>query len=280
VKHRIGIMQGRLSPRPPGKLQAFPWQSWQAEFDSAAHLGFDHIEWIFEVERAFENPIWTAEGRRAIQAVVAASGVRVRSVCADYFMVRRLAGDGEAQVRDNVGVLCELIEKASELGVERMLLPLLETSAVSTPELEAEVSESLRRAAPKAAEHGIVLGLEMEIAGREYAKLIDGVAHPNVRAYYDVGNSTAQGFDVASDVEPLLTHLFAVHVKDRKYAGGSQILGQGDTNFSGFFRRLQRAGFGGDFLLQHFFEKEPEVTAARALAFVRDGLLRASEAAA
>ena len=35
---RIGFMQGRLSPLVDGKIQAFPWDHWQAEFPEAERL--------------------------------------------------------------------------------------------------------------------------------------------------------------------------------------------------------------------------------------------------
>ena len=40
----IGIMQGRLSPPPPARLQAFPWRSWAREFEYASGCGFDGDE--------------------------------------------------------------------------------------------------------------------------------------------------------------------------------------------------------------------------------------------
>ena len=280
MAHRIGIMQGRLSPRPPGKLQAFPSASWRQEFDTARELGFDQIEWIFEADRAGENPIASSAGRSAIRRAVLETGVCVRSVCADYFMVHRLAGDGAEAVRANVEVLVRLIEQARELGAERILLPLLETAAVDTPELQAEVVASLESAAPRAAEAGVVLGLEMEIPGRDYAALIARVDHPSVRAYYDAGNSTAQGFDIGDDVVPLLSRLFAVHVKDRKRGGGSVPLGSGDANYPGFFAALSRSGFSGDFVLQHFFDGDPVGSARASLDFVRQRLVAAAESAA
>src|SRR5687768_6794672 len=86
---RIGVMQGRLSPRPPEKLQAFPWSSYAAEFPKAARLGLHSIEWIFEAPRFEENPLWTEAGREEILSLIEDSGVRVQSVCADYFMVHR-----------------------------------------------------------------------------------------------------------------------------------------------------------------------------------------------
>lgn len=266
---RIGVMQGRLSPRPAGKLQEFPRAHYAEEFPKAARLGFHSIEWIFEAPGFETNPIWTAAGREEIRGLIAESGVRVQSVCADYFMVRRLAGEAAAALGENRDALSELIVAAHAVGADRILLPLLETSAVDTPELAREVVESLKHVAPVAERYGVTLGLEMEIAGVEYARLIESVASPQVRAYYDTGNSTAQGFDIAEDIVPLLPLLHAVHIKDRVRGGGSQPLGTGDTNFQGFFPRLFRAGFHGDFVLQHYFEQAPELEAERSLTFVQ-----------
>ena len=118
----------------------------------------------------------------------------------------------------------------------------------------------------------------MEIPGEQYAAVIRGVGHPRVRAYYDCGNSTAQGFDIAQDVVPLLPLLEAVHLKDRVVNGTSQPFGRGAANFAGFFAVLAEAGYKGDFLTQHYFDAEPELSAAHSLGFVRDQL-RARRAA-
>ncbi|RYZ09459.1 MAG: sugar phosphate isomerase/epimerase [Myxococcales bacterium] len=265
---RVGVMQGRLSPRPPGKLQEFPWRSYAEEFPKAARLGLHSIEWIFEAPRHEENPIWTEAGREEIRGLIAATGVRVQSVCADYFMVHRLAGESPAALAHHRDVLADLIVAAHSVGADRILIPLLETSAVDTPELKREVALSLRSAVPMAERYGVTLGLEMEIPGHEYAKVIESVGSAQVRAYYDTGNSTAQGLDIAQDIEPLLPLLHAVHIKDRVRGGGSKPLGTGDTNFQHFFPRLMRAGFKGDFVLQHYFEAQPELEAERSLSFV------------
>jgi sugar phosphate isomerase/epimerase len=63
--------------------------------------------------------------------------------------------------------------------------------------------------------------------------------------------------------------LHAVHVKDRVKGGGSRPLGTGDANFQGFFPALLRAGFRGDFVLQHYFEHQPELETERGLSFVQ-----------
>ena len=35
MKPKIGFMQGRLSSKVNGKIQAFPWESWKEEFEIA-----------------------------------------------------------------------------------------------------------------------------------------------------------------------------------------------------------------------------------------------------
>jgi len=277
---RIGVIQGRLSPRPPGKLQEFPWQSYAAEFPKARRLGLHSIEWIFEAARYQENPLWTDAGREEIRTLIADSGVRVQSVCADYFMIHRLAGEDAAELERNRDVLAELIVAAHAIGADRILVPLLETSAVDAPELEREVVLSLRGAAPVAERYGVTLGLEMEIPGSEYAELVHSVGSAHVRAYYDTGNCTAQGADIAQDILPVLPVLHAVHIKDRVRGGGSMQLDSGDTNFCGFFPALLRASFRGDFVLQHYFEHDPEREAEQSLSFVQRMLQDAKAEAA
>jgi L-ribulose-5-phosphate 3-epimerase len=271
-EHRVGVMQGRLSPRPEHRLQAFPHQSWPEEFARAKRLGFSYLEWIYEAERARENPIASVAGRAAIRACIAESGLPVGSVCGDYFMIHRLSGGTAQARRENAQALSELVRWTRELGATRILLPLLETSAVDTAELKQQVSESIRLVCPALDAHDVTLGLEMEIPGHEYAALIRGIGHERVAAYYDCGNSTAQGLNVETDIVPLLPLLAAVHLKDRVKFGTSRPFGRGDTNFSGLFRVLDRAGFSGDFLTQHYFDADPKAAAAHSLAFVRDQL--------
>jgi len=278
AEQRVGVMQGRLSPRPSNRLQAFPHQTWPEEFAQAKRLGFSYLEWIYEAERAQENPIASSAGRAAIVACAKTSGLPVGSVCADYFMIHRLAG-GSAQARaEHATALSELVRWTHELGATRILLPLLETSAVGTPELVAEVTESIQSVCPTLDECNVVLGLEMEIAGQDYAAVIRGIGHDKVRAYYDTGNSTAQGFDIGKDIVPLLPVLEAVHVKDRGVHGTSQPFGLGAANFAEFFGVLAARGYRGDFLTQHYFDAEPELSAAHSLGFVQDQL-RARKAA-
>lgn len=265
---RIGVIQGRLSARPEGGLQAFPSMSWEREFRLARELGLSCIEWVFEAPGHEQNPLRSSKGRARIRKVCQETGVTVRSVCGDYFMVHRLSEQGESGIEASF-VLSEVIAQCAAIGAHRILLPWLEEAALDTPEkLDAAVN-NITRALPAAVRHDVMLGLEMEIPGLEYRAVIDRIGHPLVRAYYDTGNSTAAGFDVEQDIEPLLDCLGALHIKDRLTQGGSQFLGRGDTNFKGLFAKLRASGFEGDLVLQHYFE-DPVEDARRAHEFIRN----------
>lgn len=267
LTRRVGIMQGRLSPRPQERLQAFPKESWEEEFSLAKKLGLDGIEWIFEAPEAEANPLRTSQGRSRIRQIVAETEVPVLSVCGDYFMVHRLSEDGQAG-SDASKVLSEVISQTAAIGAQRILLPWLEEAALDTLAKRKAAIRNLVRALPAAERHGITLGLEMEIPGPEYRALIDEINHELVVAYYDTGNSTAQGLDVGRDVLALQERLGALHIKDRKIHGGTQFLGSGDTNFLELFEHLKEWNFQGDLVLQHYFE-QPENDAQDALKVVR-----------
>lgn len=273
---RVGVIQGRLSPKPADRLQAFPKAIWEKEFDAASEIGFEFIEWIYEADAAEYNPLVETAGRRRIRDVVAATGIAVSSICGDYFMVHKLAGESPNDRERNVHELERVIGWAGEIGAKRILLPLLETSAVPTAALQDDAVASLQAVADAAADAGIVLGLEMEIPGPEYAALVARVGHPNVRVYYDTGNSAAQGLDIGTDVRAVIGALEAVHVKDRMKFGTSQPLGTGNANFRDFFAELARHRFTGDFTLQHYFAEDSLGAARASLAYVKQCLAEAT----
>lgn len=263
-------MQGRLSERPGSRLQAFPKDTWEREFSLARQVGFDCVEWVLETAPGPENPLWSSEGRSAIRAASSASGVAVSSVCADYFMSASLGRP------ESVAVMKELIIAAADVGAGRILVPLVEQAALSTEDLRDGFRHGVRQCLGAAEAHGVVLALEMEIPGAEYAAFVQSFRHPLVRACYDTGNSTAQGFDIGADILPVAPLLDAIHVKDRNVGGTSQPLGAGDANFEGLFAALAAHDFRGDVILQHYFDSDPVFDALRSFNFVKFELARAT----
>jgi len=265
----VGIMQGRLSPPVPERLQAFPWSSWEREFEHAKACGFDTIEWLFEAERYEQNPIWTAPGLERIQQLIASTGIRVRSVCADYFMFHPFFRVSEAERLNSITTLRGLIERSATIGVRVILLPVLEVSEVRTEAEKHQLLDSLREPLALAGTYDIRLGLETELRAPEYRALIQRCNHSAMGVYYDTGNATAKGYDIASDIRILGPLMCGVHIKDRKRGGPSVLLGQGDADFAAFFRTLAEIDYTGLLVLQSAFGDDYLKIAGSHLAVVR-----------
>jgi hexulose-6-phosphate isomerase len=271
--NEIGITQGRLSPPVPGRLQAFPWSSWEEEFSRARGCGFDIVEWLFEAERYEQNPICTATGLAKIRRQIAATGVQLRSVCASYFMTYPFFRVSEQERARSISVLNDLIRRAAALDVRTILLPVLEASEIRTGLEKVQLLDALSEPLSLAATHGIRLGLETELPASEYRDLVERGNHPALGVYYDAGNAAARGYDIAADLFTLSPFLCGVHIKDRKRGGPNVSLGQGDADFVGFFRVLAEVGYTGPLVLETASGEDYLSIASGHLKFVKDRLV-------
>lgn len=271
-------MQGRLSSPALGRLQAFPWQSWENEFDHARACGFDAIEWLFDAERYAENPLWTPVGRARIRERVDETSIAVPSVCADYFMWHPFFRAPDAERERSIEVLDRLVDAAAEVGIGAVLIPVLEMAEIRTADDQAALLESLREPADRAVERGVRLGLETELPASRYLELIEQADHGAVGAYYDTGNSAAAGHNVADALRRLAPYLVGVHLKDRPRGGPTQPLGQGGVDFDAVFTALEEVRYAGGVVIQSTSGAD-FVAAARAhLAFVRARIATARRA--
>jgi L-ribulose-5-phosphate 3-epimerase len=254
--NQIGIMQGRLSPPRTDRIQGFPRDSWEFEFKRAAELGYDGIEWLFEVEDYRENPIWSDEGRQRIRDLTAETGVTTPSICADYFMAhpffRARGSDAEASVE----VLVRLIAHAAEIGAGCILLPILEEAEIRTPDEVDQLLSRLVKPLQKAEEMGVSLGLETELPAQEYADLVRRAGSAHCGVYLDVGNATAKGYNVTNDVPVYADLLCGLHIKDRKIGGATVLLGTGDCDLEGLGKALQVASYRHPCILQTAFTED------------------------
>ncbi len=253
----VGIMQGRLSPALDGRIQGFPAATWREEFARAREVGLDCIEWIYEVGTDAGNPLGSDAGVAEIHSLAEATGVAVRSVCADYYMAERLVGhDGrprDAAVRH----LAWLIGRIGALGARHVVLPFVDASSLGSPAQVDGLLTVLKDTVGAAETAGIELHLETDLPPAALAGVLDRVGHPLVRANYDIGNAASLGHDPTGELPLLGASLGSVHVKDRVRGGGTVPLGQGAADFPTCFRLILASGYRGSFILQAAREAGP-----------------------
>jgi sugar phosphate isomerase/epimerase len=101
------------------------------------------------------------------------------------------------------------------------------------------VGDALRELAPAAEKAGVILGLEDTISARDNVRIMERAKSPAVLTYYDVGNSTVNGFNVVEEIRWLgRARICEVHLKDNPH-----YMGQGKIDFPAVVEALAEIGF-------------------------------------
>lgn len=247
---RIGFMQGRLSPLVDGKIQAFPWQHWEAEFDAAAAIGIPFVEWTLDQDRLRENPLMTSAGRGRIEALSRKSGVRIESVTGDCFMQApffKASGGERGALMDD---LSAVIDATAAIGAKLIVFPLVDNGSIESDTQEVALREGLAALEPTLRERGVRIVFESDFAPQRLREFIAQFPRDVFGLNYDIGNSAALGFDPDEEIGAYGDRIDHVHVKDRVLGGTTVPLGTGNAKFERVFAALRRAGYSGDFVLQ------------------------------
>ena len=257
-------MQGRLV-LPKGRgIQFFPFserspegrEEWQEEFRKASEINIDEIDFIFDLDRYQENPLWTKEGIGKIQEAIADSGVKVRHICADFFMRRPFFRVSEQERKENIDILKQLVAAAKEIGAENIEIPLVDNSSVKTEEEKAILVKSIAECLPEAQAQGITISFEADLAPKELLELVQRLSHPSLKITYDSGNSSSLGYDAYEEISTYGDYLSNIHIKDRVLHGTTVPLGTGNADFDKLFRGLKEANYKGSFTFQSARQEE------------------------
>ena len=102
------------------------------------------------------------------------------------------------------------------------------------------VVKVLKDLAPKAEESGVAIGLEDYLTAEDNMRILDRVASPAIKVYYDVGNSTDKGHDILKEIRLLGKRICEFHFKDAGY-----MLGHGRINFKAVREALDDIQYSG-----------------------------------
>lgn len=273
----IGIMQGRLTPPPPGRPQAFP-HDWRQDYADAARLGFACVEWLVTSDSIPGNPVLTPLGRAEIDRVVQATGVPVMSINADCFVTAPLLRAATERRQQNGALLRQLVDAAAELRA-RLVLPVLEEGAMRTVEDQHLVLALMQDALTRAEDSGVPVAVECDAAGVALRRWLDESMCGMLGACYDIGNAAAMGADAPSDLRALGSRLLHVHAKDRRRDGVSVPLGHGDADFDAVCATLHELKYEGALILETPRGNDACADAAANLATLRAYVTRSGMAA-
>ena len=256
VKNPIGVMQGRLLPKYMGRYQAHPVGCWQDEFGIASGLNLELIEFILDFEDAWLNPLMTEAGCKQIRQTSEAAGVRVVSICADYFMDAPLHDRNPDTVVESQNVLRRLIENAPILEVADIVIPCVDQSSLNDDDDFQRLIEGLSPIIENADRANVNFSLETDLEPTRFARLLDEFGSSRVTVNYDIGNSASLGYSVAEEFDAYGPRISDVHIKDRTLGGGSVVLGTGAADIGRTLELLYEHNFAGPFILQAYRDDE------------------------
>ncbi len=270
-------MQGRLLPKYQGRYQAHPVGYWQDEFTLAAELGLDCIEVILDFNDAETNPLLRPDGLDEILRLTEESGVKVYTVCADYFMEAPLHHSKTEIGSHSQSVLRRLLRNGKVLGLTDIVIPCVDQSSIPDQATRDRFVQHLKPLVDEAEATGINLSLETDLAPQPFAELLACFDSRRVTVNYDTGNSAALGFDPAEELACYGERISDVHIKDRVLGGGSVVLGAGNTQFTRFFEALRPLAYKGPFIMQAYRDNEGVMVFRKQLAWIRENYLKVAK---
>ncbi|MBI3472756.1 MAG: sugar phosphate isomerase/epimerase [Candidatus Solibacter usitatus] len=229
----------------------------------AQSLGFDGVE-VSLGRKPVDNrlPLDSAEIQERYLAEARKHNLHLAGACLDILHVNYLKNDklGQKWVADAIPI-------TRKLDARVILLPFFGRGALRTNEEMAYVADVLKELGPEAAKAQILLGIENTISAEDNARILDRVASPAVKVYYDIGNSARGGFPVVREIRWLgKDRICQFHLKDNPH-----YLGEGAIDLPGVMKAISDLKFEGFANLETDTpSKSVENDMARNLKFIRD----------
>ena len=257
VKFKVGVTDWNL--RQEGKIEAIVL---------ARELGFDGVQ-VSIGKGTDKLPLSDPALQKMYLDESKRVALPVESLCLEILHRNYLKSDplGQRWVADSIPI-------AKAMGVRVVLLPFFGKGALQTTAEMDKVGDTLKEIAPAAEQAGVILGLEDTNSARDNVRIMDRTKSSAVLTYYDVGNSTKNGFNVVEEIRWLGGgRICEVHLKDNPHH-----LGEGSIDFKAVIDALADIGFDGWAQLETDSPASIEADMRRNLKFIR-GVIAARDAA-
>ena len=238
---------------PKLRLSACDW-SLQANGPSgleiAKRVGLDGLE-VSAGNAADVLDIGKPELRQQYKEQVGKTGIVVSSLAMGLLNGSPMATEPRAPAW-----LEQTIDAAEDLDAKVVLLAFFGKGDLrrnmlikGESELKADmldaVVERLKDAAPRAEKAGVIIGLENTLSGKQNAAILERVKSDAVKVYYDIGNSTYNGYDVPAEIREFKDTFCQFHFKDGKY-----FLGEGKVEMEPVLEAITDIGYKGWLVLE------------------------------
>jgi L-ribulose-5-phosphate 3-epimerase len=229
----------------------------------AAKLGFDGIQISFGRGSGDDKlPLDSPELIDRCLTLSRENKIPIAGTCVDRLHVNGLKSDPLARKW-----VLDSIRLTKALNTQVLLLPFFGKWALQNKAEMDTTADTLKDLAPVAAKAGVILGLEDTISAEDNVRIMERAGSKNVLVYYDVGNSTRNGFDVVKEIRWLgKDRICQIHLKDNP-----NYMGEGTIPFPAVIQAIRDIGWSGYLVLETDTRQGSTVEAdmAKNLAYTR-----------
>tara|TARA_B110001450_G_C17578099_1_gene463713 strand:- start:237 stop:1046 length:810 start_codon:yes stop_codon:yes gene_type:complete len=244
-------MQGRLSPIINGRIQSFPWKTWEQEIVQAKSIGLDIMEWTLDQEGLYENPVMTSSGQSKIYALCNEYDFSIPSLTGDCFMQAPFWKTIDNELSDKLKTdFNSILEACSKVGIRYIVVPLVDNGRLENMQQENILIDFLLGLESKLINLDLKIIFESDFQPAELKRFISRLNGHLFGINYDTGNSAALGLNPVKEFDAIGGRILNVHIKDRLLGGTTVPLGEGDVDFTTIFSLLKSQGYEYNYILQ------------------------------
>lgn len=237
----IGVIQGRLTYSGK-KLQCFPKDPFK-EFNIAAKIKYDFIEFFAERNINKKNPIWSNEGIKKYAKSARLNNIKIYSFCDDYFINHSLSK------KKTLIYALRILKRINILKIKKYIIPLYGRSFVNS-ENKKKIAKNLSTIAKACSSYKIQLLLESNMSPKKFNSIKEIIKSNNCFFLFDSGNRIVLKRDFFLDLQLFGRNIRHIHLKDKNNLKKNVMIGEGMVDFDLFFSYLKKIKYKGSFSIE------------------------------
>lgn len=260
--HPLGIYEKAL---PAGT-------SWVEKLAVAKSCGFDFVEMsVDESDERLARLDWSREERMAVISAIQQTGVRIPTMCLSAHR-RYPFGSRDAATRKQAHtIMLQAIRLAQDLGIRTIQLAGYDVyyepqDSNTITRFEEGIAWAVKQAAAAQVMCAVeIMDTQFMNSISKWKALDSKIGSPWFTVYPDIGNLTAWGNEVDSELTKGIDRIAAIHLKDTFAVTASSPgqfrdvpFGDGCVDFVNLFKTLRRLNYRGTFLIEMWTEKAAE----------------------
>ena len=243
-------MQGRLSNMINNRIQSFPFDNWENEFEVANKNNFNILEWTIDSVNIINNPIFKDEDHSKIVKLKKSFSMSIPSITCDFFMENPFFKMNNKEKINHQKLLLNFLKNCAKLEIGMIVLPLVDNGKIENQYQKDTIINFFLGYLDFLKNNDLQIIFESDLPPRKLKNFIDQFPSETFGINYDTGNSASLGYNFSEEFDAYFKNIKNIHIKDRLLNGPTVPIGQGNADLEGILIYLINHNYNGNLILQ------------------------------